>query len=533
MVTPSQASSQHVVIAGSERQPLADVRSLAPVDPDQQIEITVKLHPQQGAQASALHAQTQAAEQGGPRQYLSREAFAATRGASAASIATVEDYARQHGLVVVSSSAEQRSVVLSGTAAQFGAAFSAQLQNCDHASGAIRYRTGALTAPAEIANVIEGVFGLDDRPQATPKFQLRNNQPQIGFIRPQAADNSSFTPPQLAKLYDFPTGLDGEGQCIAIIELGGGSRPADITAYFAKLGIPAPKVKSISVDHAKNRPTTPNGADGEVMLDIEVAGAVAPGALIAVYFAPNTDRGFLDAITTAIHDKVNKPSVISISWGAAEKNWTQQAMTSFEQAFADAALLGITVCCAAGDNGSSDGETDGTAHVDFPASAPHALGCGGTKLVAANGAIVSETVWNAGANSATGGGYSTFFPVPDYQNDLGRTLSGRGVPDVAGDADPASGYQVRVDGQDMVIGGTSAVAPLWAGLIALLNQKLSTPVGFLNPLLYGALRNKGVTRDITQGNNGDQPAGPGWDACTGWGSPNGQQLLTALSAHGS
>ncbi|MGS0757575.1 S53 family peptidase, partial [Roseateles sp. GG27B] len=206
--------------------------------------------------------------------------------------------------------------------------------------------------------------------------------------------------------------------------------------------------------------------------------------MIAVYFAPNTNQGFLDAITTAVHDSVNKPSVISISWGSAEANWSAQGMTQFDQAFQAAAAMGVTVCCAAGDSGSSDSVADGKAHVDFPASSPFALGCGGTRLTASGQTISSEVVWNANpTSSATGGGVSAFFGLPSYQaNAHVPTINGaggRGVPDVAGDADPASGYQVRVDGQNLVFGGTSAVAPLWAGLIALMNQKLGHPVGFL------------------------------------------------------
>jgi len=338
------------------------------------------------------------------------------------------------------------------------------------------------------------------------------------------------------KLYKFPNGLDGSGQCIGIIELGGGYRNADIKAYFHNLGLPVPHVKTVRVDGGKNLPTNAESADGEVMLDIEVASAVAPKALIAVYFAPNTDKGFLDALTMAIHDTVNKPSVISISWGSAEKNWTAQAMASFDQALQTAAALGVTVCCASGDNGSSDGESDGKAHVDFPASSPFALGCGGTKLTGTGAAITSESVWNENpVNSATGGGISNFFPMPAYQGSVNLPQSanpgdpkGRGVPDVAGDADPATGYLVRVDGQEFVIGGTSAVAPLWSGLIALMNQKLGHPVGFLNPLLYGSIEGTGSFRDITSGNNGAYSAMQGWDACTGWGTPIGANLLHAL-----
>jgi len=238
-----------------------------------------------------------------------------------------------------------------------------------------------------------------------------------------------------------------------------------------------------------------------------------------------------------VHDGVNKPSVISISWGSAEANWTAQAMTQFDQAFQAAAAMGVTICVAAGDNGSGDGVADGQAHVDFPASSPNVLACGGTKLLASGPATIgSEVVWNEGATtSATGGGVSAYFALPAYQARAGVPVSaatgkvGRGVPDVAGDADPATGYEVRVDGQSFVIGGTSAVAPLWAGLVALMNQKLGHPVGFLNPMLYGSLVGKGVTHDITAGNNGSYAAKAGWDPCTGWGSPDGAKLVQALA----
>jgi kumamolisin len=270
------------------------------------------------------------------------------------------------------------------------------------------------------------------------------------------------------------------------------------------------------------------------MLDIEVVGAIANQAKIAVYFAPNTDAGFLDAITTAIHDTTLKPSVISISWGGPENSWTTQAMMAMDSAFQAAAAMGITVCCASGDNGSSDGATDGGDHVDFPASSSFALACGGTNLQASQGAIESETVWNGGAGGgATGGGISSLFPLPAWQNALSATdgqgrnvpLTMRGVPDVAGDADPATGYNVRVDGADTVIGGTSAVAPLWAALVARINGIQGKPAGFLNPQLYA---NPGALRDVTQGNNGDFGASAGWDACTGLGSPRGDALAGIL-----
>lgn len=525
-----RANVNRVTVGGSERAPVPGAHPIGDVPPDERLEVTVRLRPRTPLSSGPITSgQTTEDTLPQDRNYITREELAAAHGADPEDIAKVTAFAQSHGLVVVEASAERRSVVLSGTAANFSAAFEVQLQEYDSDYGTFRGRLGALTIPSELEGIVEGVFGLDDRPQAKPHYQHKSVPPPA--IQPLANQAGTFTPPQIASLYHFPAGLDGTGQCIALIELGGGYRLSDIKTYFKNLGLPVPKVKTVRVDNARNHPTNANSADGEVMLDIEVAAAVAPKATIVVYFAPNTDQGFLDAITTALHDNVNKPTVISISWGGAESSWTTQAMTQYNQAFQSAAALGVTVCVAAGDNGSTDGVTDGSQHVDFPASSPYVLGCGGTRLVGANTTIASETVWNDGPNSATGGGVSAVFPLPTYQQGLpipSTTSPCRGVPDVAGDADPVSGYQVRVDGANYVFGGTSAVAPLWAGLIALFNQKLSKPVGFLNPLLYGSLSGKGVVYDVTSGNNGAFSAAAGWDACTGWGSPVGDQLLAGL-----
>jgi len=323
--------------------------------------------------------------------------------------------------------------------------------------------------------------------------------------------------------------------------LGGGFNPTDLSNYWSQLNLAkTPTVSAVSVGNGSNNPTgDASGPDGEVMLDIEVAGSIAPGANIVAYFAENTDAGFLNAITTAVHDSTNNPSIVSISWGGPESSWTQQAMTSMDEAFQAAAAMGVTVCVAAGDDGSTDGVNDGLQHVDFPASSPNVLACGGTHLVASGNSISSETVWNELANNegATGGGISDVFPLPSYQSGAGVPPSanpnsnvGRGVPDVCGDADPTSGYNTLVDGQSGVIGGTSAVAPLWAGLIALINQSVGKPVGFINPLLYQNASTATDFNDITSGNNGAYSAGPGWDACSGLGSPIGTQIASVLGA---
>lgn len=441
-------------------------------------------------------------------------------GADPADVENVRGFARKHGLAEIHCDAHRRVVNLRGAPAALEQAFGVtlgkyQFNDCQF--------IGCSHAPALPPEAI-AVLGLDRRPVARPHFRL-----------PRAQPNTYYTPLQLGQLYSFPTGTDGTGQTIGVIELGGGYTSSDLSQYFSNLGIAhPPKVVAVPVSGGQNQPGG-GDADIEVTLDIEVAGALAPGATIAVYFAPNTDQGFYEAISQAAHDTTYKPSVISISWGGPEDSWNSQSRDAMETALQDAAALGVTVVTACGDNGSSDGATDGKPHVDFPSSSPYTLACGGTTLVASGQTIQSEVVWNENATNegATGGGVSVEYPLPTWQQNAkvppapgGGT--GRGVPDVSANADPMTGYEVLVGGQTQAIGGTSAAAPLWAALIARLNQQLGKPVGDVHAAIYQI--GESAFRDITQGNNGAYQAGPGWDACTGLGSPNGQALLSALSA---
>jgi kumamolisin len=504
-----------VQLPGSVRRPLGT--RLGDASNDEIIEISVILKPKTPREAP---------QSGGAS--VSREEFAAMYGADPDVIDQVKAFASQYNLTVTEVAPERRTVKLAGTIADMSNAFGSKLERYEHEGIEYRARTGSVQVPAALAGSIEAVLGLDNRPHVKPHFRIKETvRPRLGAPR-----SISYTPLEIAQLYQFPLDVDGTGQAIGILELGGGYQPDDLQTYFSSIGVKEPTVVPVSVDDAQNAPTDANSADGEVLLDIEVAGAVAPGARIVVYFAPNTTNGFQDALTTAIHDAANKPSVISISWGGPESDWTDQAMTAFDTAAQDAALLGVSICAAAGDNGSSDGVDDGQDHVDFPASSPHILACGGTNLQGAGGSISSETVWNDGSQGgATGGGFSAQFPLPAWQASAGvapPSGGGRGVPDVAGDADPQSGYQVLVDGESFVIGGTSAVAPLWSGMIALINQKLGKPLGFLHPTLYALPAATQAFDDITQGSNGTFSAAQGWDACTGLGSPLGKNLLAAL-----
>ena len=474
-------------------------------------------------------------------------------GADPADVDLVRQTLGARGLEVTEVHASTRRVKVAGTIGALSSAFGVTLQQVsspDPKTGESvmhRYREGPLFVPAALDGVVLAVLGLDTRPQARPHFRRRGVAPHA------AAAGSTYPPNQVADIYKFPAGTTGAGQTIAVIELGGGFSTSDLDTYFGGLGIPVPSISAVSVDGASNAPgSDPNGADVEVALDIDVIGAAAPGATQIVYFAPNNgDQGFVDAISAAA-SATPAPIAISISWGQSEDSWTAQGRSAMDAAIADAAALGITVCVASGDNGSGDAVNDGQSHVDFPASSPHALGCGGTKLIAnpSTGVISSEVVWNetAANEGAGGGGVSDHFAVPSFQANAGvparvarsaavsgaaAAAGGRGVPDVAGNADPVTGYQVFSGGQAQVVGGTSAVAPLWAALVSRLAEATGQRFGLIQTLLYAGISPGTAVdgfNDITSGNNGAYAAGPGWDACSGLGSPDGTALLNRLNS---
>jgi kumamolisin len=478
-------TQQHVVVPGSQRPAVPDATRIGDAYPHEPVDVTVVLRraePRPGA------------------------------GADPGDVRAVEDFAHRYGLAVSTVDSRARSVGLLGTVAQMNAAFGVNLGEYAAGDTTYRGREGSVLLPADLAHRVVAVLGLDERPQAVAHFLVAH------------AESKGFAPRQVAARYGFPSTVDGRGETVAVIELGGGYRSADLSEYFTARDIPAPTVTAVSVDGARNAPG--GDADAEVMLDIEIIAAIAPGVKIVVYFAPNTTRGFYDAIAAALHDQ-RHPSVISISWGGAEPTWTTQALDAYDALFADAGPLGITVYAAAGDDGSADRDAPGE-HVDFPASSPNVVACGGTRLDHS-----TEVVWNetASGHGATGGGVSVHFGLPAYQSGLGVPRNpdggpGRGVPDVAGDADPLTGYQVRINGQDVVVGGTSAVAPLWSALTVLANKHNGTRAGAVHQRLYAS---PAAFTDIVDGDNGGYHAGPGWDACTGLGSPRGERIVAILA----
>jgi len=419
-----------------------------------------------------------------------------------------------------------RCVKLRGSARRMCAAFGTSLAYYESPRGRYRGRSRRLFVPRELADerglIVEAVFGLDDRAQA------RRERTAPAAI-PSGSQLLEALAPMLRK-----NGRAGGGERIALVELGGGFRHADVRAFFRDARLAkAPRVSAVSVDGASNRPGADEKADAEVALDIGVVGCFAPAAEIVVYFAPPTDRGYVDAVYAAIL-RTPQPSVISLSWGDRESNWSAQACYALDQAFAAAAALGITVCAATGDRGSNDGRRSRRAHVDYPASSPWVLACGGTQLDTRHDV---EIVWND-RFGATGGGVSELYPLPPWQKRarprVPRSVNpgrhrGRGLPDVAG---LAHWYPIPLrtrDGDWSADGGTSAVAPLWAACIARANRELRSRVGLLAPLLYGDAGEAGFV-DVVRGHNGAYRARRGWDACTGYGSPHPSAFVDALAA---
>ncbi len=513
------------ILPGSARNVVAGAKLIGKTSPTARVEVTVVLARKNKIPRDVLveHALAKPHE----RTHADHAAFAERYGTSDEAIAAVRSFATRHGLTVTNVDQGRRVVELSGSASDMEQAFGTALHSYETGKITYRGRQGPLLLPTDVAPYVEAVLGLDNRPVAKPRFRTR-------------AAQQSYYPNQLSALYDFPPG-DGSGQTIALIELGGNYGPQDLQSYFAAAGLTkTPTIRFVSVVQGAPIPYGQDpDSDGEVMLDIQVVGAMAPGATIVVYFADNSDQGFFQAASLAVHDPAT--TAVSISWGSPEKAWSPQSMDVWDSLGQSATLLNVPIFVAAGDHGCTDEQPgddgyDGQRHADFPGTCPHGVAsCGGTSLMSNGGA--SETVWNDGNGWATGGGVSTYFQQPPWQNgvgaDDGATLLMRGVPDVAGDADPDTGINVRCNGVDQVSGGTSAVAPQWAALAAILSQQLGRKVGFFIPLLY-ANNGSGATNDIVTGNNtvfgvNGFSAKLGWDACTGLGSPNGEKLLSLLA----
>jgi kumamolisin len=540
------AEQHFVTLPGSQRNPARAARVLGPADPDERVDVTIKLRRKAPLPEVSVR----------PAHPVSRAELGERYGASTEEIDKVKSTFARFGLKVVDADAASRSVRLAGTVRSMEEAFRVKLMNYEQPRGGYRGRVGPIQIPSDLDGVIVGVFGLDNRrvakprPHSAAKLERTPHEKAQPGAQATSSDRAWFYPAELATIYQFPDG-DGSGQSIGILEFGGGYFPSDLHAFCNAAGVSVPDVIPISVDGAAT--DARDGAESEVMLDIEVVAGACPQATIPVYFSNFDEQGWIDNLSTAIHDTTHAPSVLSISWGLAEDDpdWTQGAIDMINDMLQAAALAGITVLVASGDDGSSDAETDGRAHVDFPAASPFVLAVGGTTLHVKRGKP-AEVAWKDGdglradGGGSSGGGVSVHFARPSWQRVSipsvnPDAIDGRVVPDVSADASPNTGYFLVVDGNSGVAGGTSAATPLWAALIGRMNALLTSNkhVGYLTPVLYKTMPGSSSTvgasccTDVTSGNNitatnGGYQARPGYDAVTGWGTPLGTKLLATL-----
>ncbi|HTV05727.1 MAG TPA: S53 family peptidase [Acidobacteriaceae bacterium] len=521
------------------------------LDPDHRISFTVVLAAK--APLPLIHAagSGQSSSQAG---HLTHAELRKKHGAVAGGAKLIETFAHSFKLEVTEMAEHRRCVRLSGRAADVGRAFKTRFEEFELHGHRFFAPEQPPSVPEKWAGMVETVLGLQNSPRAWPR---RHSAVHGGEAKGRLHD--------LARAYGFPPGLDGTGETIALIEFGGGFYPEDIQQFCSRMGAAAPRITVVEVGSGANRPASRREIhkfldviDGEltvaakteqsdpfvaaqctaeVTMDLEILAALAPGAHIVAYFASTDEQGLYHAVGRAVHDEQHKPGIVSMSWSIPEPTLPDSELHAVEGLLHEAAHLGMTVCVSSGDAGALNGSEDGKPSVNYPASSAYCLGCGGTSGSLTGKGIHEEVVWNAmhfGARGATGGGVSERISLPAWQDDVRVPPSpggkkGRGVPDVAGLADPRYGCEMLIADRTFASAGTSAVAPMWAALIARLNQELGQRCGHLHPHLYRlGKERRAALHPVLKGNNGLYHAGEGWDACTGYGTPRGNDLLAHL-----
>ncbi|MFJ9844388.1 protease pro-enzyme activation domain-containing protein [Kitasatospora sp. NPDC101155] len=513
---------QHVVLAGSKRPVKSDARRVQDARAEDKVSVTISLR---GAGTNKDPEQRRADAE------------------------TTKAVLGQLGLETADESKlAQGSLGMSGTVAAMNKAFQTNLgvYHSDH-QGDFRGREGELKIPAELKDIVTGVFGLDQRRVARRA------------VFPGSGAHGAFTPADLEQQYNFPDG-DGSDQKVGIAEFGGAYLDADLQAFATKHNLPQAQVDVVSLGFTPARTLqeiqrlplqdqkTVEAFLPEVMMDVQIVAGLCPAARISVYFTTWDQKGWIDLLDQVLQDR---PVTLSVSYGLAEDDpdWADAAVTEINKRLSAAADLGITVCVSSGDDGSGDQVMDGLCHVNFPASSPFVLSVGGTMIDDSG----EQSWWvspgtRAGGGGATGGGVSVRFDPPDWQQNVSVESRnpggkpGRAVPDVAALAGPPF-YDLTLFGHSAPNGGTSASTPLWAALIARINALLpgNKQNRFLTPLFYqrgtnGRPMGQTALRDITTGHDNASfpqpgigyPAQQGYDAVTGWGVPDGVALLKAL-----
>ncbi len=482
---------------------------------------------------------------GTPVEHITHAHLLRCHGAKAENLQAPLNFAQAHHLRLGALDRARRTAHLSGTVEDIAAAFPP-------------VDLSKTRVPPALAGVVEAVLDENGSPGAHRRSVART--PPVGGLKKLSRISSG---------YHFPP-VRGLQQTIGLVEFGGGFRRSDIVRFCQRNRVPVPRITVVPIHGRENDPVERAAvhtlleflggarqlseaeqqsarmqaaqATLEVTMDIEILAALAPGAAIVVYFAHATERGQFGALHRAVFDERNRPSVLSVSWGQPELTVSTDGLQAINRLLLTAAHLGISVCASSGDAGAQKAQADGLPTVNFPASSPYTLACGGTHAEFAKGSpprILRESVWNGlhtSPGGASGGGVSRVFPQPSWQRGVGVPLSpvgtrGRGVPDVAGVADPRVGGELIAADRPFAAAGTSAVAPLWAALIARCNHHLGRRCGWVNAPLYRLGREgKRGLRPVKHGSNDGYEAADGWNACAGYGTPDGAAILAHLAA---
>jgi kumamolisin len=514
-----------------------------PIDPRQVIRATIVVRSRVTDSDLRVAVEEHARKSPTRRASLTRDEFMRRYGATLSDLSRVAAYARSRGLRVIEAHRGRGAVVVSGRVGVFARAFNVEFAAARYQNLVFLGHRSQIFVPEELSSVVLGVLGFDDRPLW---------RPHVATIGARGA----VSPAVVARAYQFPAGATGRGQTIAILLPYGGFRTSDLRSFFRRQGERLPRVEILNVEGQSNAPASladirafcgalngrkPSSSSMrgqsatrvlwsmEAALDIELAGALAPGATILACFVPDNPRGKFEGTTRALLHR-SRPSILSSSWSAHEHDVPPSLLYVMNRVYMFAALMDVTVCCATGDDGGSPGERE---RVHYPASSPYVLACGGSTYPNPQ-ASRFETVWNErvlGQSMSTSGGFSRAFSRPSWQRSRvrwrHRNSGGRAIPDVAAKADFKAGYEIVVAGRPVALGGTSAATPTWAALIACLNQALGARVGLIGPWLYQR-HARSALRSVKHGTNGTYRATSGWDPCTGLGTPIGDALLDVL-----
>ena len=595
-----------VAIPGS-RSPRARAEDDAgPVAPGMRIAGATLVFNRSDAQQAALEALLTAQQDPHSplfHQWLTPDDFAARFGMADSDLALATSWLQSQGLTVDSIGRSRDRITFSGTAAQIAAAFQSELHYFNSGTETHFAPAAELTLPAALAGSVQAVTNLSD---FRPKPHLRPNTVAAPRFTSGQSGGHFLQPGDIATIYDinaaYNAGFTGAGQSIAVL---GQSAiiPSDITAFQTAAGLPA-RTPTMILQPGTGTSTLFSGDQGESDLDVEYSGAIAKGAgIYFVYVGSSNNYGVFDALTYAITNRI--APILSISYGSCETTLSQASFNSYTSVFQQAAAQGQTIVSSTGDSGSTDcyGFTSLTSTqrsalaVDFPSDSPYVTGLGGTEFSAANVAIgntqywtnnlpndvaasalsyIPEQAWNdssaSNGLSSGGGGISALAPRPTWQNASVPGISAipgnfRLVPDVSLSSSSinagylycssdtgstsiqsscASGFRDASGVYLTIAGGTSFAAPIFAGMVAILNQaKYPNGQGTINPTLYALASNPttyaSAFHDVTVGGNqctagatyctavglSAYAATTGYDQATGLGSVDFNNLLTA------